>query len=142
MWLLIRISIYHIYRIFVEKTHFLEWEFSNWSYGIQTWFKLCQMTWVNIPSTFIKSKNYLNYFWSIFVCEYIGRVHLFPQIYSNLQPYKMKRNSFFFNILPKLYSNIICKKNCDFFSKVWSGIHSNMHTPESNTMRFPQKASS
>jgi hypothetical protein len=95
-----------------------------------------------IPSTFIKTKNYLNYFWSIFVYEYIGIIHLFPQIYSNLQPYKMKRNNFFLNILPKLYPNIICKKNCDFFSKVWGEIHSNMHTLESNTMWFPQKASS
>ncbi len=26
----------HIYRILVEKNHFLRWKFSNWSHGIQT----------------------------------------------------------------------------------------------------------
>jgi hypothetical protein len=57
-------------------------------------------------------KLFLEY---ICVFEYIGRLHLFPQIYSNLRPYKMKRNSFFFNILPKLYSNIIYKKLLNFF---------------------------
>jgi len=44
----------HTYRIFVEKTYFLRWKFSNESHGIQTWFKLCEMTWFNTPSTFIK----------------------------------------------------------------------------------------
>jgi hypothetical protein len=35
--------------------------------GMQTLFKLCEMTWFNITSTFIKIKSDLNYFWSIFV---------------------------------------------------------------------------
>ncbi len=30
--------------------------------GIQTWFKLCEMTSFNIPLIFIKIKNHLNYF--------------------------------------------------------------------------------
>jgi hypothetical protein len=57
----------HIYRIFVKKISFLRWKFSNLSQGIQTWFKLCEMTWFNIPSTFIKTKNHLSVFWNKFV---------------------------------------------------------------------------
>jgi hypothetical protein len=57
----------HIYRIFGQKNHFLRWKFTNKSHGIQTWFILCEMTWFNIPSTFIKTKNHLNFFWNIFV---------------------------------------------------------------------------
>jgi hypothetical protein len=52
----------HIYRIFAKNISFLKWKFSNLSHGIQTWFKLCEMTWFNIPSTFIKIKNHLSFF--------------------------------------------------------------------------------
>jgi len=57
----------HIFYILTGKNHFLRWKFLNQSHGIQTWFKLCQMTCFNIPSTFIKTKNHLNYFKNIFV---------------------------------------------------------------------------
>jgi hypothetical protein len=57
----------HIYYIFAKKSHFLKWIFKNWSHGIQTWFKLYEMIWFNIPSTFIKIINYLNYFINMFV---------------------------------------------------------------------------
>jgi hypothetical protein len=62
------------------------------------------MTWFNIPSTFIKIKNYLNYFENIFHFEYIGTLHLFSQISSNFPVYEM---IFFSNILFRLYSNLI-----------------------------------
>ncbi len=75
----------HIYHIFAEKTHFLKWKFSNESDGIQTWFMLCEMTWSDTPSTFINTKNHLNFFWNIFVVfEYTSTLHLFSQTYSNL----------------------------------------------------------
>jgi len=54
------------------------------------------MKWFNIPSTFIKTKNHLNYFLEyIRVFEYIGTLHLFPQIYSNIPLNKMKWNEIF-----------------------------------------------
>jgi hypothetical protein len=53
----------------------------------------------------------------IYVFEYTSTPHLFPQIYSNLPFYKMKWNIFVSNILPRLYSNIICKNIVKFFQK-------------------------
>jgi hypothetical protein len=44
-------------------------------------------------------------------------LNLFPQIYSNLPLYKMKWNIVFFNILPRLHSNIICKNIVKIFQK-------------------------
>jgi hypothetical protein len=70
-----------------------------------------------IPSTFIKIKNHLNFFGIYFFFGYIGTLHLFPQIYSNFPLYKMKWNSFFTNLLPRLYFNIICKSIVKFFQK-------------------------
>jgi hypothetical protein len=74
------------------------------------WLKLCEMTWFNILSTFIKIKNHLNYFWSIFVFLNI-RVHYicFHKMYSNLSFYKMKWNNLFSNILLRLYFDIFLK---------------------------------
>jgi hypothetical protein len=69
---------------------------------VQTW--LCEVTWFNIPSTFIKTKNHF-----ICVFEYTCTLHSFSQIYSNLPLHKMKWNNFFSNLLPRLYSHIICK---------------------------------
>jgi len=59
-------------------------------------------------------KFFLEY---IYVFEYIGKLYLFSQIYSNLPLYKMKWNSFFSNLLPRLYSNIICKNIVKIFQK-------------------------
>jgi hypothetical protein len=63
-----------MYHIFVEKFHFWN-EKNEISHMVSnTWFKLCEMAWFNILSTFIKIKNHLNCFWSIFVFlnTYIG----------------------------------------------------------------------
>ncbi len=65
--------------------------------------------------------------------EYIGvfestsTQHLFPQIYSTFPLYKMKWNSFFPNILPRLYSNIICKNIVKFFQKFEVGYIQHAH---------------
>ncbi len=55
-----------------------------------------------------------------YVCvfEYTCTLHLFSQIYSNLPFYKMKWNSFFSNLLPRLYSNICAKKLWNFFKRL------------------------
>ncbi len=109
----------HIYHIFAKKISFFRWKISNLSHGIQTWFKLCEMTWFNILSTFIKIKNHLSFFWSkfVFLNTHVHHI-LFPQIYSNLPIYKMKWNHFFSNILPKVYSNIICKNVVKIFQSL------------------------
>jgi hypothetical protein len=133
----------HIYHIFVEKTPFLRWKFSNLSHGIQTWLKLCEMTWFNIPSTFIKIKNHLNYFWSIFVFLNI-HVHYiyFHKIYSNLSFYKMKWNNFFFNILLRLYFNIICKNIMKIVQNFEVGYSQTCTSLESSAMWNPKVESS
>jgi hypothetical protein len=64
------------------------------------------MTWLNIPSTFIK----VNYFWSIFLflstqVHYI-RFHKYIPIFHFI---KWNEIIFFYNVLFRLYSNIICK---------------------------------
>jgi hypothetical protein len=51
-------------------------------------------------------KLFLEY---IYIFEYTSTLHLFPQIYYNISFNKMKWNKFIKNILPNLYSNIMCK---------------------------------
>jgi hypothetical protein len=65
MWmrLLVKISIYHTFIASLLKTII----FLNEIFKLITSFKLCEMTWFTIHSTFIKIKNHLNYFWNIFV---------------------------------------------------------------------------
>jgi len=66
----------HIYHIFAEKTHFFIWKFSNWTHGIQTWFKLCEMTWFNMFSTFIQITNYLKKI-GVYLCFWVHRYTTF-----------------------------------------------------------------
>jgi hypothetical protein len=117
----------HIYHIFAKKIHFLKWNFLNWSQGIQTWFILCEMACFNIPSTFIKTKNHLNYFCNIFLflstqVHYI-RFHIYIPI-----SYFIKWNEIIYFLISCLgyiltqYTKILWKS-----FKNWSGIHSNMH---------------
>jgi hypothetical protein len=60
-------------------------------------------------------------------------VHMYTTfIFTNILQFtilqnEMKWSNFFFNILPRLNSNIICKKCYEIFSNVWGVIHSNMH---------------
>jgi hypothetical protein len=68
------------------------------------------------------------------VLKYIGVLHLFSQIYSILPLYKMKWNSFFFNLLPKLYFNIICRNIVNFFWKFEVGYIQTCTSLESSTM--------
>jgi hypothetical protein len=58
-----------------------------------------------------------NLFIYLFIFEYIGTLHLFQQIYSNLLLYKMKWN-IYFSIFPRLYSNIIWKNIVKFFKSL------------------------
>jgi len=96
------------------------------------------MTWFNILSTFTKTKNHLNCFWLYLCFKYIGILHLFSQIYSNLSLYKMKWNSSFFNLLLRLYSNIIYKNNVIFFWKFEVGYIQTCSSLESSTMWHPK----
>ncbi len=60
-------------------------------------------------------KLFLEY---ICVFEYKDTIHAFPKIYCNLPLYKMKWNSFFLNLLPRLYFNIICKNIVKIFQNL------------------------
>ncbi len=98
------------------------------------------MTWFNILSAFIKIKNHLNFFLGyICVFEYTYTLHLFPQIYTNLPLYKMKCNSLFLNILPRLYSIIIWKNITIFFQKCEVGYIQTCTPLESNIMWHPKR---
>jgi hypothetical protein len=128
----------HIYRIFAKKTQFLNF-FTNYSHGIQTLFILCEMTWFNIPSIFNKDwKSFKLFFEYICVFEYTCTLHSFSQIYSNLPFYKIKLNIYFFNLLPKLYSNTICKHIIKIFWKFEVGYIQTCTSLESNTMWHPK----
>jgi len=125
----------HIYHIFAQKTHFLKWKFTNYSHGIQTLFILCEMTWFNIPLIFNKNlKSFKLFFEYICVFEYTCTIHSFSQIYSNLPFYKIKLNIYFLNLLPKLYSNTICKHIVKIFWKFEAGYIQTCTSLESNTM--------
>jgi hypothetical protein len=75
-------------------------------------------------------KLFLDY---VYVFEYTSTLHVFPQIYYSISFYKMKWNSFFKNILPKLYSNIMCKNIVVFFQKFEVGYTQTCTSLESNT---------
>ncbi len=62
----------------------------------------------------------------------------FSQIYSNLSFYDMKWNIFFFNILPRLYSNIICKNLVKIFENFEMGYTQTCTSLESSTMQHPK----
>ncbi len=74
----------------------------------------------------------------ICVFEYTNTLHSFPQIYSDLPLYKMKWNSFFFNLLPRLYSNIICKNIVKIFQKFEMGYTQTCTSLESSKMWHPK----
>jgi hypothetical protein len=97
------------------------------------------MTWVNIPSTFIKITNHLNLFLEyICIFEYTSTLHLLSQICSNLQIYKTKWNLYFSNILFRSYSNIIWKSIVKFFQNFDVGYIQTCTSLESNTMWHPK----
>ncbi len=75
----------------------------------------------------------------ICVFEYIGTLHSFSQIYSNLPTYETKLIFFFsFNFLPKLYSNIICKNIVKSFWKFEVGYSQTCTSLKSKTMWHPK----
>jgi hypothetical protein len=85
-----------------------------------------------------KNKNHLNFFWSI-LCFSIHRyiTFIFTNIFQS-PTYKMKWNSFFSNILPRLYSNIICKNIVKIFQKFEMGYTQTCTSLESSTMWHPK----
>jgi hypothetical protein len=110
-------NLLHIYCIFIEKTHFLKWNISNQSHSIQTWFKLCEMAWFNIPSTFICIKKIKKL--RIYLCFWILKyVTFFSQIYFNISFYKINWNDFFYWKNLRLYSNITCKNIVKIFKSL------------------------
>jgi hypothetical protein len=70
----------HIHQIFVETNHFLGWKISNYSHGIQNMCKFCEMTWFNIPSTFIKTRNH--FFFRVYLCFWINMYITF--VFTNI----------------------------------------------------------
>jgi hypothetical protein len=75
----------------------------------------------------------------MYLCFWVYRyTTLFPQVYSNFPPYKMKWNSLFFNILSRLYSNIVCKNIGKFFQKFEVGWTQTCTTLKSNIMWHPK----
>jgi len=131
-------NIPHIYHIFVEKNHFLKWNFQINHMVSKTWFKQYQMTWVNIPSTFIKIKSFKLFLEYICVFEYTDILHSFSQMYFNLPLYKMKWNNIFSNILLRLYSNIICEKIVKIFQKFEMGYIQTCTSWENSIMWQPK----
>jgi hypothetical protein len=78
--------------------------------------------------------HFITHFLHFFSFEYKDTLHSFPQIYSNLPLYKMKWNKFFFNFLPRLYFNIICKNTMKIFQKFEVGYTQTCTSMESSTM--------
>ncbi len=99
---------------------------------------ICEMTWFNIPSTFIKIKDHLNCFWSMFV--FLGaHVHYICfHKYTPISHFIKWNELFFFNILPRLYSNIICKNVDKFFQKFEVG-HTQTCTPLESNITWTSK---
>ncbi len=89
----------------------------------------------NFHKDYKSFKFFLEY---IRVFKYIGTLHLFPQIYSSLPLYKMKQNNLFFNFLPRLYSNIICKNIVRIFQNFEVGYIQTCTSLESSTMWHPR----
>jgi hypothetical protein len=131
MWLLVETSIYHTFtKSLLENIIFWNENFQI-SHMVSKWFILCDMTWLNIPSTFIKIKLFLEY---IYFIEYKSSLHSFSQIYSNFSFYKMKWNNFLKKILFMLYSNIICKNIVKIFQKFEVGYIQTCTSMKSSTM--------
>jgi hypothetical protein len=134
MWIFVEISIYHT---FIASLQIILWNENfqinhmvskHGSYYVKWHF--------NIPSTFIKIKNHVNFFWNIFV--FFGTLDLFPQIYSNLPLYNMKWNNLFSNFLPMLYYNIIWKKKLKIFQRFEVKHIQTCTSMESSTMWHPK----
>ncbi len=92
----------------------------------------------NIPSTFIKTKNHLNFFWSIFVLLSTQVHYICFHKHTSISHF-MKWNSFFLNFLPRLYSTIICKNIMKIFQKFEVGYIQTCTSLENNTMWHPKR---
>jgi hypothetical protein len=99
---------------------------------------VCEMTWFNIPSTFIKIKNYWNFFWNIFVflSTQIHYIHFHK--YTPISHFIKWNEIIFKNILPRLYFNIICKNIVKVFQKFEVGYTQTCISLESGTMWHPK----
>jgi len=128
----------HIYYIFARKIHFLKKK----NFRLITWYtNMVLIMWndmVQYTFNFHQNKKSFKYFLEyIYVFEYISTLHLFPQVYSSNTLYKMKWNNFLFNILPRLYSNIICKDIMKLFQKFDMGYIQACTPLESSIMWHP-----
>jgi hypothetical protein len=96
------------------------------------------MTWLYISSTFIKIKNLLNYFWSIFVFlnTHVHYIHFHKCIPIS---HFIKWNGFFSNLLPRLYANIICKNILKIFQKLEVGYIQTCTSLKSNIIWQPRR---
>jgi len=98
------------------------------------WNDMVQYTF-NFHKDYKSFKLFLEY---ICVFEYISTLHSFSQIYFTLSLYKMKWDSLYSNLLPRLYSNIICKNIMNFFRKFEVGYIQTCTSLESSIMWHPK----
>jgi len=109
-------------------------------HDIQTWFKQCEMTWFNKPSTFIKIKNHLDCFYNTFVFFSTHLHYIYFHKYIQISHFmKWNEMNFFFpNIMLRLHYNIICKNLMKIFQKFEVGYIQTCTSLESNRMWHPK----
>jgi hypothetical protein len=77
--------------------------------------KICEMTWLNIPSTFVKIYSHLNCFWNIFVFLSTQVHYIHFHKYTPISQWS-EIVSFMITCLGSI-SNIICKNIVKIFQK-------------------------
>jgi hypothetical protein len=122
---------------FCSKNSFFEMKI----YKLITWYPnmvhICEMTWFNIPPTFIKNKNHLNVFWNIL--EFLS-THIHYICFHKYIPIShfIKWNQIIYFLIFCLGYNIICKKLVKIFQK-FEVVYTQTCTPlESSTMCHPK----
>jgi hypothetical protein len=112
------------------------------NFKLVTWYpNMVHIMWndsFNIPSTFINIKNHLNYFWHIFVFLNTHVHYTCFHKYIPISHFIMEWNNLFSNLLPRLYSNIICKNIVKIFQKFEVGYIQTCTSLESSTMWHPK----
>jgi hypothetical protein len=82
MWLFVKISIYRTFiKYLLKQITFWDENFQITHMVSKTCAKLCEMTWFNIPSTFIKTRNHL-IFLRVYLCFWINMYITF--VFTNI----------------------------------------------------------
>jgi hypothetical protein len=107
----------HIYHIFAEKNNFLKYFFQI-HHMISKRGSNCVKWHGSIYFQFSERFKFIKIVVGIYLCFLVHRntTFIFTNILqSTILQNEMKWSNFFFNILPRLYSNIICKNIVKFF---------------------------